>query len=325
MKKKDGFLKSLVKARPFPGMILVIAFFVWDMLFVKGFTRPSSLRYFTNIMVPLACLSMGMTVTIISGGIDLSVGALVCVVNCTMVVLLEQGMPLAAAITIGILIGAGVGLINGLIIAFLRISPLLVTYAMQIICSGLALLIRPIASGTGDPAYIKWYSRTQVLGIPISLIVFVIVPLILWYVIKMTPIGPQLYAVGINEKKAFETGINTRKILVFAYTFSGLMAGIGAIAFSGNIVGGDPKAGLSFTMNAVAAAVVGGASLSGGEGDPIGGVFGALFINLATYAVLGANVSTYFEELASGLIILVGVIGMMLYNLLKSRKRGVAA
>lgn len=317
MKKCKTFVQGLVKTRPFPGFILVIAFFLWDMFMVKGFSRQSSLRYFTNVMVPLACLSIGLTVTIITGGIDLSTGALVCVVNCSMVVLLEHGVPLAAAITIGILIAVAVGFINGLVISYLRISPLLVTYAMQIICSGLALLIRPIASGTGDQGYLNWYSRTQILGIPVSLIVFVALPLIGWYLIKATPMGKWLYAVGNNEKKAFETGINTKKVIIFAYAFCGLMVGIGAIAFSGNIVGGDPKAGLSFTMNAVAAAVVGGASLSGGEGDPMGGLFGALFINLATYAVLGAKVSTYFEELASGLIILIGVVGMMLYNMLR--------
>lgn len=321
MKKAKSLITGALRSRPFPGFILVIAFLIWDMNMVKGFSRPASLRYFTNVMVPLACLSIGLTVTIITGGIDLSTGALVCVVNCTMVVLLEQGFSLAASIIIGILIATAVGMVNGIIIAFLRISPLLVTYAMQIICSGIALLIRPIASGTGDQNYLNWYARTRVFGIPISLIVFVGLPLILWYVIKATRIGKWLYAVGINEKKAFESGINTKLVLIFAYTFCGFMTGIGAIAFSGNIVGGDPKAGLSFTMNAVAAAVVGGASLAGGEGDPIGGLFGALFINLATYAVLGAKVSTYFEELASGLIILLGVVGMMLYNMLKNRKK----
>lgn len=325
MKKTKSMVRSLLTARPFPGFILVVAFFVWDMLMVKGFSRPSSLRYFVNIMVPMACLSIGLTVTIITGGIDLSTGAVVCVVNCSMVVLLEKGFPLAAAITIGVMIATAIGFINGVIIAYLRISPLLVTYAMQIICSGLALLIRPIASGTGDAGYLKWYSKTQVLGIPISLIVFVVLPLVAWYIIKATPMGNWIYAVGMNEKKAFETGIDTKKVLIFAYTFCGFMAGIGAIAFSGNIVGGDPKAGLSFSMNAVAASVVGGASLAGGEGDPLGGLFGALFINLATYAVLGAKVSTYFEELASGLIILLGVVGMMLYNMMKARKRKVCS
>lgn len=99
------------------------------------------------------------------------------------------------------------------------------------------------------------------------------------------------------------------------------MTGWAALAFSGNIVGGDPKAGLSFTMNAIAATVVGGTALSGGEGDPIGGVLGALFVELAIYAVLGAKVSTYVEELSNGLIVLLGVVGMMTYGVLKNRKR----
>lgn len=314
-------MKKVIKTKWFPSLVLVIIFLIWNGFQTKGFFTISSFRYFLNIFVPLACIAIGVTVTVICGGIDLSTGALVCVVNCAFAVMLENGMAFGLALIISMGIALAVGLINGFFVAVVRINPLLVTYAMQTICTGLALWILPNAGGSGNAAYTKWYSYGTILGIPTSVFFFAILPLALWYFIKLTPIGMQLYATGKDEKKAFESGINTVLAQLFAYIFCACMTGLAAIAFSGNIVGGDPKAGLSFTMSAIAAAVVGGAALSGGEGDPIGGILGALFVQLATYAVLGARVSTYVEELSNGLIILLGVVGMMVYTVVRNRRR----
>ena len=314
-------MRQLVKKKWFPSLILVLVLAVWDGFAVKGFYNPSSFHYFLNIFVPLACISIGTTVAVICGGIDLSSGAVVCVVNCSFIVMQEKGVPFIAAMLLAVAIAAIAGAVNGFFIAVVRINPLLVTFAMQTICTGLALWILPNAGGQGSAAYTKWYGNAAVLGIPVSVIFFVVLPLLLWYIIKYTPMGYWLYATGKDERKAFETGIDTVKTQMFAYTFSGLMAGWAAIGFSGNIVGGDPKAGLSFTMNAIAATVIGGAALSGGEGDAVGGVLGALFVELAIYAVLGAKVSTYFEELANGLIVLIGIAGMMTYSTIKNRRK----
>lgn len=314
-------MKRFFKERWFPGLVLAILFLAWNGWNTKGFFTASSFRYFLNILVPLACIAIGVTVTVISGGIDLSTGALVCVVNCMFVVLQGKGVALIPAMLISMLIAVAAGAVNGFFVAVVRINPMLVTYAMQTVCTGLALYILPIAGGSGNDAFVKWYGQGSLLGLPSSVMLWIIVPLLLWYFIKRTPMGHWLYATGKDERKAFESGINTVAVQMFAYIFSSCMAGWAALAFSGNIVGGDPKAGLSFTMNAVAAAVVGGAALSGGEGDAIGGVIGALFVELAIYAVLGAKVSTYVEELSNGLIVLLGVMGMMLYNILKERRR----
>ena len=316
-------MKKISKAKWLPSLILVIVFLIWNGIFTKGFFGAFSFRYFLNIFVPLACIAIGVTVTVICGGIDLSTGALVCVVNCTFVVLQEHGMNFVGAMILSLLISVAVGAVNGFFVAVVRINPLLVTYAMQTVCTGLALYILPIAGGKTDERFTNWYSSGTILGIPVSVIFFIVVPLIIWYVIKKTPMGYWLYATGKDEKKAFESGINTVVVQFFAYIFSGLMTGWAAVAFSGSIIGGDPNAGSSFTMNAVAATVVGGTALAGGEGDPIGGVLGAMFVELAIYAVLGAQVSTYVEELCNGLIVLLGVVGMMAYSLVKNRKRSV--
>lgn len=316
-------MRQIFKAKWLPSLILVIVFMIWNGIFTTGFFSPFSFRYFLNVLVPLACIAMGVTVTVICGGIDLSTGALVCVVNCTFVVLQEQGVSLGVAMILSMLIAVLVGMVNGFFVAVVRINPLLVTYAMQTICTGFALWILPIAGGRADENFTEWYGSGNVLGIPVSVLFFIVIPLIFWYVIKKTPMGYWLYATGKDERKAFESGINTVGVQFFAYIFSAVMTGWAAIAFSGSIIGGDPKAGLSFTMNAVAATVVGGTALAGGEGDPIGGVLGALFVELAIYAVLGAQVSTYMEELCNGSIVLLGVVGMMAYSILKNRKRRV--
>ena len=317
-------MKKLLKAKWIPSLILVVLFMIWNGFNTKGFFTAFSFRYFLNIMVPLACIAIGVTVTVTCGGIDLSTGALVCVINCSYIVMLGKGMPTAAAMMICMLIAVAVGAVNGFFVAVVRINPMLVTYAMQTICTGLALYILPIAGGSGDSSFNSWYASGTILGVPNSVIFFILVPLVIWYVIKKTPMGHWLYATGKDERKAFESGINTVAVQMFAYIFSSVMTGWAALGFSGNIVGGDPKAGLSFTMNAIAATVVGGAALSGGEGDALGGVTGALFVELAIYAVLGAKVSTYVEELSNGLIVLLGVVGMMIYTLIHNKRRKAA-
>lgn len=311
--------KNVTNIPQFPSLVLCFLFFAWNAFMVQGFIGGSSLRDFLEIMVPLSCIAIGVTVTIIAGGIDISTGALVSTVNCAFVVLLEKGFPLFTAILLAIGLAAMIGLVNGVAVAIVRINALLVTISTSTICLGLALWIRPIAGGAGDAGFLAWYNEGSFLGLPNPLFFFIIIPLAIWYVIKATPLGTWLYATGENEKKAYESGIKVVGVQIFAYLFSSVMAGIAAIAFSGNIVGGDPKAGLAFTLNALAAAVVGGASLTGGKGDAIGGLFGGLFISLVTYAILGAQIDSYFQELASGLVILLGVVGMMAYNLIRSK------
>lgn len=308
------YWEKLNNMSQFPAFLLVLFFFIWNCIFVKGFANGSSMVIFGNLMAPLCLLAIGMTPVVITGGMDLSVGAVVSLVNVIYVTLFMNDFSNLQAILIAISCAVIIGVINGLVVGYLRVPPLLVTFATQSIAQGIAQWVMPVARGSGDRAFIKWYNSGRMLFIPNSLL-FLIIPLVLWYLLRKTKFGLQIYAVGRDKQKSYYTGINTAKVQLWAYLICSILAGIAGIAFSGNIGGGDPKSGISMTMNAVASVVIGGVALTGGEGDAMGALLGALFYNELIYTVSGLRVSSLQQDLVQALIILVGVVGMTLYRM----------
>lgn len=309
-------LVRLKRLPQLPVIILTLAFFIWNAFMVRGFIGAGSLREFLNLMIPLGCLTIGGTMVLITGGLDLSVGAVVCLVNVICVTLLGKGYNYSLPVAIGVAVAAavGIGVLNGIAVGYLRINALLATFATQSIAQGFALWVMPRPGGKGSMVLVSWFKKGWVLGIIPSCALFILIPLLAWYLIRSTPFGIWLYAVGRDEQKAFASGIRTRMVKLLAYAFSGFMAGVASIALLGNIVGGDPNVGMSLTLSALASIVIGGVSLSGGEGDALGALLGAVFFNLIIYTVFGANLSVFYQDLATGMIILLGVIGMTLYR-----------
>ncbi|GHS99087.1 sugar ABC transporter permease [Synergistales bacterium] len=315
--KLSIFSKTLFGQSWFPAFVLMVVFFIWNSFMVNGFFGRGALHGFVNLYVPLTCLAIGLSVVVIGGGLDISVGALVCLVNVSFVTLIGKGFSLFEAIICVMVVALVFGMLNGFVVTFFRINPLLVTFATTSMASGLALWIMPRADGYGNSDYIDWYSSGTVLGIPSSLY-FVIIPIVVWFIMKNTPLGIWLYAVGKDERKAYFSSIRSSMVKFFSYVFCSSMAGLGAIALSGNIGGGDPLVGMSMTMNAVAAVVIGGVSLAGGEGDVLGSVFSVMFLGMVIYTVLGANIPIIYQDLVTSLIILVGVIGMSIFKMYRT-------
>lgn len=307
-----------------PVIVLFAVFFTWNALMVKGFASPASLREFLNLMVPLGCLTIGVSMVLVTGGMDMSVGATVCLVNVIVITLMgkKYGFTLAGAIGVGLLTAVAMGALNGLVIGYLRVNALLATFATQSMAQGAALWVMPLPGGRGSRAMVTWFKSGTVLGFLPTCSLFLLVPLALWFVLRATPFGVWLYAVGRDEQKAFLSGGRTRGVKFLAYVFSGLMAGAASVAFLGNIGSGDPNVGMSLTLSAIASTVIGGVSLAGGEGDALGALLGAFFFSLVTYTVFGANLSAFHQDLATGLIILAGVVGMTVY---KARRKSRAA
>lgn len=306
-----------------PVIILIVVFFLWNSLMVKGFASPASLREFLNLMVPLGCLTIGVSMVLVTGGMDMSVGATVCLVNVICVTLMgkKYGFSLTQAICVGVAAAVGIGLLNGIVVGYLRVNALLTTFATQSVAQGLALWVMPLPGGRGSRALITWFKGGTVFGFLPTCALFLLIPLAVWYILRLTPFGTWLYAVGKDEQKAFLSGGRTRLIKLAAYVFSGLMAGVASVAMLGNIGSGDPNIGMSLTLSAVASTVIGGVSLAGGEGDALGALMGAFFFSLITYTVFGANLSAFHQDLATGLIILLGVVGMTMYKLRSKARR----
>jgi ribose transport system permease protein len=303
---KNQTLKKLIAWPPFPSFVLLIFFIVINI--ILGKIDGAFINSFINTNVALICLAIGVSVVIIGGGMDISLGAIVCLIN-VIFVTLNYDMKLSTGITIMvcIFISLLLGLINGFIVGILRVTPLLATFATTSVFSGLALWIKPVPGGSVSDKFIIWYN-SSIAGIPVA-IIFPAAVIIIWFIVKNSRLGVWVYSIGKDELKSYVSGIPVNWVKFFMYTFAGLSAGIGAIALTANVGAADPLVGLQLSMTCIAACVIGGISMSGGFGNILGSVFGSLFLGLVITTVLLMNINPYYQQFISGIIILIGVIG----------------
>jgi ribose transport system permease protein len=306
--KFSSFSKKIAGWAAMPALILFLLF-----LFINGRMMSGSInRYFIegflSTNAPAICIAIGVSAAILSGGIDISLGAIVSMVNVIIVWLCESlGLNVFAAAIIGLVIGLLAGVFNGLVIAVLRVTPLLATFASSAIFSGIALWIRPYPGGSIPGELNSFYNSRIFNVIPMPLIVLLL-PLAVFLVLKKTPIGTYVYAIGKDEKKAYASAVNLTKVKLLVYTFAGFAAGVAGVAMSASISAGDPLAGNMMGMTSIAAAVIGGISLSGGKGDVWGAVFGSMFLSILISTVVSANINSFMQSLVNGLILLVALI-----------------
>lgn len=283
-----------------------------------------------TINTPLVIVAIGEMIVVLTAGIDLSVGSIVTLVNTVIIVLLDQfHMPLAATFAIVLAIGVLVGALNGFVVAFLRIPPLLATFATMSIFGGLALLVLPKPSGTVPDAMYQIYGNTTLL-IPntVFIIAFVI---IIWAVITRFPLGKYFRAVGGNERNAYIAGVDVAKVKFTAYVLSGFMAAVAGICITAQTASGDPNIGAMLSLNAVAAVILGGTRLSGGLGKIGGPVVGALFLgvvnnivffffsNYMSHINMIQTNSSFIQQLLTNTIIILGLASSVLTQRKKNK------
>ncbi|MCC8179434.1 MAG: ABC transporter permease, partial [Planctomycetes bacterium] len=291
---------------------------------VISFIMPNSMTRnflvaFLNTNTAAICLTIGASAVLIAGELDISLGPMVSVANVMLIKLLAGGMHYTAAIALVIASTTAMGLLNGCLVAVLRGSSLLTTFATSTVYSGIALLVMPVPGGSVAREMTRFYN-SSFLGIPAT-VLFILVPYVIWKLYKRTPHGGKLYAAGCDPAKAFASGVNVAGEKLFAFGFAGFSAGMGAVALTSAVGAGDPLIGAQLSMMAVSAAVIGGVSLSGGYGDITGGIFGSLFLGLITVSVLSSNVSSFMQQLVSGLILLFGMVGAMMYSIGRHKRK----
>lgn len=309
------------KTRKMSAMPAIVLFF--SLLIINSFIMTNALSRsflvsFLNNMTPVMCIAIGTSVVIICGEIDISLGAMLSVANVMLIKLIEIGIPYQGAIVLVLLATMAMGLLNGFLIAVMRGSALLTTFATSTIYSGLALLIMPAPGGSVAREMSRFFNGSF-LGIPATVLFFMI-PYVMWKVYKRTIHGMKLYAVGCSRGKAYASGVNVTYEKLFAFVFAGFCAGMGALALTSSLGAGDALIGATMSMTAISAAVIGGVSLSGGSGDVTGSMFGSLFLGIIIVAVLSLNVSPFVQQLASGLILLFGMLGAMAFSVKNGRK-----
>ena len=299
-------------------MLLLLLVLIVNSFVTVNAWRSSIVISFLNTNAMTVCVSLGVTVVILTGGIDISLGSLVSMCNVAAVQLMVAGVPFYWAIVLTLLAAVAGGLFNGFMIAYLGVTPLLTTYATSTIFSGLALLISPTPGGSIDSTLLLAFYK-KILGIPM-VVFWIAAVVIIWKVYKHTPNGMRIYATGCDENKAFLSGINVRHVKLFAYSFAGFAAGVGSICMTCMIGAGDPLVGASVGMTAISGAVIGGVSLSGGKGDMAGSIFGCLFLGYLTNLIVALKFDAYSQTLLKALILLVCVIISVLAGTRKEKE-----
>ncbi|MBP2028306.1 ribose transport system permease protein [Acetoanaerobium pronyense] len=259
-----------------------------------------------------AIIAAGMTFVILTGGIDLSVGSVLAFSSAVCAYLLASGYNLFICIGVAILIGALSGLFNAIIITKGKVQPFIATLATMTLLRGATLVFtdgRPISvAGANAISGFRYIGAGAMFGIPVPIIVMLFIFIVCWHLLMNTSFGRHLYAVGGNEEAAALSGLRTDRIKASAYIINGMLSALAGIILTARLVSAQPTAGSGYELDAIAAVVLGGTSLSGGQGSVVGTIIGALIIGILNNALNLMNVSAYYQMIAKAIVILIAVL-----------------
>ncbi|APO74505.1 ribose ABC transporter permease protein [Rhizobium etli 8C-3] len=295
------------------GLILIMAVFA---VLVPGFISERNLINILQQSSINACLALGMTLVIISGGIDLSVGPTAAIAAVISASLMVAGFPIPIAIAAGLAIGVVCGLVNGFLVAYVGLQPFIVTLGTLSTYRAIALIYTGGNPVLGIPQGFRSIFNGSVAGIPNSVAIVAVVAVLAWVLLKKTPIGEYLLAVGGNEEASYVAGVPIALTKVTAYVISGTLAALASLILIGRLGAAEPILGNLWELDAIAAAAIGGASLMGGKGSVIGTILGAIILGAMRNGLTLMNVQAFYQLLATGLIILVA---MMIDRLTRGR------
>ncbi len=303
-------------------LILLVLAIIINLILQPNMFAGNTLNSNLRVFLPIILLAAGQAVVILGGGIDISVGAIVSIINTILATRVGlQGSPQAMwqYVFISLLVGALAGAINGFFVAYLRLQPIITTYATSFLYAGFALFILPNPGG-GIPATIaELYRNTSPLRLPLALYVIAMV-LVLWWYMRSTCYGNYLFAVGGKPLAAYETAVPVTMVQFSTYVISGLMAAFAGIAITMLSGSGNADIGSSMTLNSITAVVIGGTAMSGGIGGVAGPVMGAITLGLIQNIVSFAHINTWWETLVKASIIVVALATPGIINLFRRRE-----
>jgi ribose/xylose/arabinose/galactoside ABC-type transport system permease subunit len=287
-------------------------------LLSPAFLNPANLMNVFRQVALYGIVSVGMTFVILTKGIDLSVGSILGVCAVSTALLLTAGWSPWLAVIVVLAIGAGLGAVNGIGVAVGRVPPFIMTLGMMVMARGLALTL-----ANGQPIGLKdaaanfaWLGRGAMLGVPVPVWIFAVVAAIAIFVLRYTPFGRQIYAVGSNEEAAHLSGISVNRVNFYVYVISGFLAGLTALIFVSRLTVGEPTAGTGIELEAIAITVIGGTSLFGGEGGIFGTIIGAAILAVLANIMNLVGISPFTQQIVKGAII----VGAVLYEMQRKRK-----
>jgi ribose transport system permease protein len=256
----------------------------------------------------IAIVATGMTFVIITGGIDLSVGSVLAFAGVVMASTLHADVPVPVALAVALGTGLFCGLVNGALITLGRLPPFIATLGMMSVARGTALMFtegRPVSGFSGG---FRSLATGEVLGIPVSVIIMVGVYFVAHFVLTRTKLGRYTYAIGGNEEAALLSGVNVRVYKAAVYGISGMLSGLAAVILTARLNSAQPIAGMMYELDAIAATVIGGTSLLGGEGTVVGTLIGALIMAVLRNGLNILGVSSFVQQVVIGSVIIAAVL-----------------
>ncbi|MBD7945897.1 MULTISPECIES: ribose ABC transporter permease [Psychrobacillus] len=304
---KSSSQSVLQKLGPLLGLILLVVIIT---IMSPNFLTVNNLMNVLRQVSINALIAFGMTFVILTGGIDLSVGSILALTGAVTAGLLAGGMDPILAMLIGLVLGAILGAINGIIISKGNVAPFIATLATMTIYRGLTLVYtegRPI-SGLGDSLSFQMIGKGYFLGIPVPVVTMVVAFAVLYFILKKTTFGRRVYAVGGNEEASRLSGIKVGRIKIYVYALTGALAALASLILTSRLNSAQPTAGNMFELDAIAAVVLGGTSLTGGRGWIVGTLIGALIIGVLNNGLNLIGVSSFFQQVVKGAVILLAVL-----------------
>lgn len=307
MKQLTAKTALFEKLIPFVGLILLV---VIISVLNPAFLDLSNLLNLLRQVSINGLIAFGMTFVILTGGIDLSVGSILALSSAFIALMITSGIDPIIAIIIGVLAGAVLGMLNGLFVAKGNMAPFIVTLATMTIFRGITLVItdgNPITN-LGDNYLFQLFGKGYLLAIPVPAVTMTIVFIVLFIILHKTTFGRHTYAIGGNEVAAKISGIKVNRVKVLIYGISGFMAALAGAILTSRLNSAQPTAGTAYELDAIAAVVLGGTSLTGGKGRIVGTLIGVLIIGVLNNGLNLLGVSAFYQQVVKGVVILIAVL-----------------
>ena len=289
-------------------LTILTSSFGGESFFESTFLSWSNISQVIRALSFIAIMAVGQSLVIITGGIDLSVGSILGLSGVVTAVLINYGFGITASMTTGVAVGMACGFANGFLVTQAKLPPFIATLGLMSIARGLAFAITGGETIRNLPDGFLTFGQGAIFGIPVPIVIMAIVAILAGYYLTSTRWGRYVYAIGGNEEAALFSGVNVNRVKLVVYTLCGMTAGIAGVLFTSRFGVGQSTAGLGYELDVIAAAVIGGISLSGGRGTILGAVIGSLLMGILRNGLVLLNVSAYWQQVAIGLVIVLAVI-----------------
>lgn len=288
-------------------IIFLVLILVASQLSDAFFTISNLLNVFRQVSI-VAIISVGMTLVILTSGIDLSVGSIMAFTGAVAAGVITAGIGLPIAILICLALGLLMGIVNGLIVSKGSVPAFIATLAVMVIARGMTLVY---TQGTpiviSNPGF-RFIGGGDVIGVPFPIILMFIIFIIMYLVLKHTTFGRYIYAIGGNEEAARLAGISVNRVKIAVYGLAGLFSSISGLIYTSRLMSAQPNAGMGLELDAIAAVIIGGTRLTGGKGGVTGTIIGALIMGVLDNILNLMNVSPFYQDISKGIVILVAVL-----------------